>query len=115
MSPKAPVVFNLTASPEIEVLDIIEIEDDDLPDEDFERLWSDTANWPNGELPKEGEDVLIKPQWNMVLDIAETPVIRLLKVYGRLTFSDEMDVHLHAKHVTIRSGEFNIGSVYEPY
>lgn len=51
----------------------------------------------------------------MVLDIAETPVIRLLKVYGRLTFSDEMDVHLRVKHVTIRGGEFKIGSVYEPY
>lgn len=91
------------------------IDDEDLPDEDFERFWSDTANWPNNELPREGEDVVINSTWNMVLDIGETPCYRLLSVYGRLTFSDELDVHLHAKHVSIRSGSLTIGTVYEPY
>ena len=51
----------------------------------------------------------------MVLDIEETPILTLLKVHGRLTFSDEMDVHLRVRHVSIRGGEFHIGSAFERY
>lgn len=83
--------------------------------EDFYRYWSDLANWDSGRLPEEGEDVIIKNTWNMVLDIEETPEFRLVSILGRLTFSDEMDVHLHAKHISLRSGEWLIGTKDEPY
>lgn len=83
--------------------------------EDFERFWSDTANWPDGRLPQEDEDIEIKAAWNMILDIEETPKLRVLKVHGSLTFSDDMDVHLRAKHISIRGGEFHIGSSFAPY
>jgi hypothetical protein len=46
----------------------------------------------------------------MILDIEETPLITLLKIHGRLTFSDEINVHLRARHISIRGGEFHIGS-----
>jgi hypothetical protein len=51
----------------------------------------------------------------MILDIEETPILQLLKIHGRLTFSDEHNVHLRAKHISIRGGEFYIGNISEPY
>jgi hypothetical protein len=46
----------------------------------------------------------------MVLDVGETPVFRVLKVHGRLTFSDEKNIHLRARHISIRGGELHIGT-----
>jgi len=53
----------------------------------------------------------------MVLDIAETPIIELLQIHGRFSFSDELDVHLRARHISIRgdNSEFNIGTPFEAY
>jgi len=59
-------------------------------------LWSDTASWPSGNLPVEGEDVLIEPGINMLLDIEETPIFNMLRINGRLTFKPEIDVSLRA-------------------
>jgi hypothetical protein len=50
--------------------DIVEVE----TESEF-RYWSDVSNWPNEELPKEGEDVHILSGWNMILDIEETPIL----------------------------------------
>jgi len=83
--------------------------------EDFFRFWSDISNWPDDKLPEDDSEVEIKPFWNMILDIEVTPLIKMLKVHGKLTFSDDIDVHLRVKHVSIRGGEFIIGSVLTPY
>jgi len=69
--------------------DIVEVE----TESEF-RFWSDVTNWPNEELPKEGDDVHIMSGWNMILDIEETPIFKLIRVNGILSFSDEMDIHL---------------------
>jgi hypothetical protein len=112
-SPMSEVHINLEAVSScgadcLEALDV-------LPMEDFFRFWSDADNWDNGVLPLAGSTVEIKAHWNMVLDLAETPIIDVLKVHGRLTFSDDQDVHLRVKHVSIRGGEFNIGSAFGAY
>jgi hypothetical protein len=46
-TPMSPVVYELTASPEIIAEDIEILEDEDEPVEDFERMWSDVSNWPD--------------------------------------------------------------------
>jgi hypothetical protein len=81
---------------------------------DYQVFWSDTSIWPDQRLPRKGESVTIGC-WNLVLDIEQTPILELVTIYGRLTFSDEMDVHLRAKHINVRNGEFYIGNVSEPY
>ena len=53
--------------------------------EEGQRLWSDVENW-GGELPKEGDDVVIQSGWNMLLDLEETPVYKSLTINGRLSF-----------------------------
>jgi len=90
---------------------IIEVEE---PEPEF-RLWSDVKNWPNETLPKEGEDVHIMSGWKMILDLNVTPQFKLLRVNGILHFSDEMDVHLKAKHIFVRAGELHIGNETHPY
>jgi len=79
------------------------------------RYWSKAASWTSKKVPLAGEDVVIEPGWNMVLDIAETPTFGMLTVNGRLTFKDTIDVHLHAKHIFVRAGELIIGSKDAPY
>jgi hypothetical protein len=79
------------------------------------RYWSDVSNWPNETLPVEGDDVHIESGWNMILDIEETPVFELIRINGVLTFSNETDIHLRAKHIFIRAGELHIGNETHPY
>lgn len=114
ISPNSEVNINLEAIGSCGA-ECLEALDEVTEQEDFFRYWSDTENWPDNRLPNEGEDVEIRGAWNMILDIEETPIVRLLKVHGRLTFSDEMNVHLRAKHVSIRGGELHIGSAFDPY
>ena len=82
--------------------------------EEGTRRWSDADNW-GGELPKEGEDVEVPSGWNMVLDLAETPIFKSLTINGRLSFMTGMDVHLRTKQIFVRAGEFLIGNETAPF
>ena len=88
---------------------------EDKPIETNERLWSNVSSWDNGRLPLEGETVEIKSGWNMILDIAETPIVDMLYINGRLTFKNGMDINLRAKHIFVRAGELLIGTPEEPF
>ena len=84
--------------------------------EEGSRLWSDPANWPNEQLPQEGDDVIIESGWNMYLDIEETPVLNSLEVNGRLTFlNDDFNITLKTKRLYVRAGELYIGTETEPF
>jgi hypothetical protein len=80
-----------------------------------ERFWSDPNSWPSGKLPIEGENVHIEPGWNMTLDLAETPILTLVRVNGILRFKNDMDISFRAKHIFVRAGELLIGSNTTPY
>jgi hypothetical protein len=79
------------------------------------RYWNTSSDWPNGTVPLEGEDVHIEPAWNMVFDMNPSPVYKLIRVNGNLTFHPNNDTHLRAKHIFIRAGELNIGSKDFPH
>ena len=53
--------------------------------------------------------------WNMTMDLAETPVYRLVRVNGILNFKDDIDIKFNAKHIFVRAGELNIGKKDKPY
>ena len=53
---------------------------DEKPVEVFTRLWSDPKNWPEGRMPLAGEDVHVLSGWNMTMDLADTPIYRLIRV-----------------------------------
>jgi hypothetical protein len=81
------------------------------------RYWSDTSNWPNNTLPKEGDDVHIEPGWNMIYDLnVSSPVYKLVRVNGNFTFQqDGKDKHFRCKHLFIRNGQLIVGTKADPF
>jgi hypothetical protein len=80
-------------------------------------LWSDPNSWPSGAVPKADEDVTIDNGMNMIFDLDEvTPIYRLVRVNGRLTFKNDMkNTTFNAKHIFIRAGELHIGNKTHPF
>lgn len=56
--------------------------------ESGQRLWSNASSWSSGEVPVDGDEVVIESGWNMVLDLEQTPLLKSLEINGRLTFLD---------------------------
>ena len=78
--------------------------------ESFVREYSNPNNWPNKKIPSTNEDVIIKKEWNMKLDIT-TELLGTIYIYGNLfvdLFSDGLV--LNAKRIVIIGGELNIGT-----
>lgn len=91
-------------------------------EKDF-RNWSKLDSWEytkedgtkEKKMPVEGDTFIIEPTWNMLLDIEETPIFDKIEIKGRLTFKDDMNIHLRAKKILIAGGELIIGSEKKPY
>lgn len=96
---------------EMEALDMGNVSADNLT----ATLWSDVNTWPNKTLPKEGESVHIMPNMSVIFDLDESPVFKLLRVNGLLTFKEDKDNHLRAKHIFVRAGELRIGNETHPH
>lgn len=80
------------------------------------RLWSDPKTWPNGVLPKEGEDVEVPPGMDVLYDLEESPIYRYVQINGRTTFkTDAPRLNLRAKYVFVRAGELHIGNETNPF
>ena len=85
--------------------------EEDQETEDTIRKWSDAASWgANGQVPQAGDEVVIEPTWNMVVDV-ETAILAKVTVQGKLSFSDDFDsATLNAKTIDIeKNGELVIG------
>lgn len=78
-------------------------------------LWSNPASWPSGKVPVENEEVEIKSIMNIILDVTETPILKKLEINGRLTFKNDMAIHLRAKNIFVRAGELIVGTQEAPY
>jgi len=57
----------------------------------------------------------VPQDWNLIIDVAQTPILDTLTILGSVTFSKEIDVELRAKKIFIRSGKLYIGSKEEPH
>lgn len=80
-----------------------------------QRLWSDPKSWTSGKVPVEGDEVHVESGWDMLMDVADTPVFGLVRVNGQLTFKQGLDITFKAKHIFVRAGELHIGSKEEPF
>lgn len=66
-------------------------------------------------MPVEGGDVHILPAWNMVYDLDEpSPVYQLVRVNGNLEFARDKDLQFNCKHMFIRGGNLQLGTLEEP-
>jgi len=74
------------------------------PSETRTRYWNTSTDWPTNTIPGEGEDVHIESSWNMIMDMNPTPIYKLVRVNGNLTFNPNNDTELRAKHIYVRAG-----------
>jgi hypothetical protein len=52
----------------------------------------------------------------MIFDVAQTPILNMLRINGRLTFNDSMpSLQIHAKYVFVKAGELLIGNETNPF
>jgi hypothetical protein len=82
--------------------------------EDFLRYWSNATQWPNGTIPKAGDNVTVKGEWRLVLDMDPNP-INNLTIDGNLIADDSRDVNIVANFIFIRAGNFTAGSPTNPF
>jgi hypothetical protein len=80
-----------------------------------EKLWSNPKTWPSGKVPVADEDVHIESGWNITMDIADTPIFRLVRVNGLLNFKRGMNITFRSKHIFVRAGELHVGSKENPF
>jgi hypothetical protein len=87
----------------------------DISDEKI--LWSDPKSWPSGKVPVAGDDVHIEPGWNMIYDVEESPILKMVRINGRLSFKNDSStpLNLRAKHIYVRAGELIIGTKDLPF
>src|SRR5580658_589311 len=76
-------------------------------------LWSDPATWPDGQVPRAGDEVTIDSGKDVVLDVSPPP-LHGLTVKGKLSFSDKADVELTTEWVML-FGELAIGTEAQPH
>ena len=80
--------------------------------------WSDKASW-GGTLPVDGDEVEIKSNMWIELDIAETPKLKKLEINGRLTVKVDKeklkDIKLRSFSVWVRAGELLVGTAEAPF
>jgi len=51
----------------------------------------------------------------MVFDIPESPVLGFVEINGRLSFKNDTDLHLRAKHIFVKAGELIVGYKDKPF
>jgi cell migration-inducing and hyaluronan-binding protein len=82
--------------------------------ETFNRLWSNVTQWPNKVLPKEGDNVTIPYEWNIVLDMSP-PEFYYVHINGLLYFDDTQDLTFKAYTIWVDLGGIYIGTAANPY
>lgn len=74
--------------------------------------WSDPATWPSGEVPGDGDDVVIPSGQQVLLDV-DTANLGSLTIQGTLVF-DEKDVELTSEWIMLH-GTLGIGGPERPF
>jgi hypothetical protein len=91
------------------------------PDDEVrgQMLWSDKDTWTNlpegQDLPKEGDEVVIRKGWDVVYDIETSPVFKSLEINGKLSFKRGQPALLQSFAIWIRAGEVDVGTEDEPF
>jgi len=86
-----------------------------------DKYWSDDSIWSeleSGKRPSTNDDLTVPPEWNLIIDVAKTPVMGKITVFGGITFNDNeslKDVELRAKIIFIRGGILQIGTEEQPF
>ena len=70
-------------------------------------------------LPVDGDEVEIKNNMWIELDLKETPKLKKLTINGRLSVKSDKDklpdIKLQSKLIWVRAGEFLVGTAEAPF
>ena len=71
----------------------------------------------SGKVPVVDEDVHVEAGWNMIYDVENSPVFKMIRINGRLSFKNDSTtaLNLRAKHIYVRAGELYIGTKEYPF
>lgn len=95
-------------------------DDDDDDEDDVDDgidYWSDPASWTNngGNVPLEGDEVVIGTNMNLVYDLGESPIFKSVEVNGILSFKKSEPAVLKTYSLWVRAGTLNVGTEEEPF
>lgn len=80
------------------------------------RMWSNPASWPSGKVPVAGDEIIIEAGWNMIFDLVDSPIFKMITIDGKLSFKQKaISLKLNVNQIYIRSGELEIGNETHPY
>lgn len=82
--------------------------------ENFQRLWSNATQWPNGTMPVDGENVTIPENWTIWMDV-NPAIAPLLTIDGTVYVNDTRNTNITAQSIWIRQGSLTAGSLPTPY
>ena len=88
---------------------------DDFIKENFLRIWSNVTKWPGGVLPADGANVTVPGEWTVLMDI-QPNVFGDWLIRGDVIIPDtNLDVHIKARNIWIKSGSIKAGTSSVPY
>jgi hypothetical protein len=67
--------------------------------------WSAATTWEGGRIPAAGDRVQIRPNHEVVYDVAKPDVIRMVHVGGKLSFARDRDTLLNVGLILVQPGE----------
>lgn len=77
--------------------------------------WSSPSAWPEGQVPKAGESVVIPKGKIMLLDISPEPLLSI-KIKGALLVQDRQDISIKvAKLIVAENALLSIGRIDQPF
>lgn len=83
--------------------------------EKFIRYWSNTSQWPNGQIPTDGENVTIPGEWTILVDIQPNKFGYWLILGDVIVPDTMMNLHIIAQNIWIKSGSFKAGTSALPH
>ncbi|XP_074660960.1 fibrocystin-L-like [Tubulanus polymorphus] len=79
-------------------------------------LWSSVYTWGGIRLPEDGDMIVIGKGHVLLLDIASTPIIKMILIKGGKLIFDDKDIELNAEKILILDGGLlQVGTESEPF
>ena len=76
--------------------------------------WSDANTWGGDAAPIDGDSVYVPRGMTLLVD-QSTPLMFSIIVEGKIKFADESDMTVDAHYFIIMEGEFEAGTIENPY
>lgn len=77
-------------------------------------MWSNATQWPNGTVPKAGDNVTVNGNWTVKLNVDPAP-LNYFVIDGDIIVDDTRNVNITANSIHIRAGSITAGTPTAPF